>query len=276
MAFDPYHKWLGIPAAEQPPNHYRLLAVALFEDDPEVIETAADQRMALLRTFQTGEHSPLSQKLLNELSAARLCLLTPEKKSAYDGELRHRIDAAQPAPLAVPAARAIMAAPAQPWIPMAAAVDQAPMFAMRCDTISHVMRKRTRRLGPVSSSCLALVVMAAPLYIGYLLYKRSVARPAPQPQQNGQTVPELRAPPRRVGFSAFDEGAGRPNRIALETFENASQEDFIVPATAVLWPEHSRRSPHLRQIELRRAVRRAPRQRFCRLCAGMALDSFVN
>ena len=28
--FDPYHKWLGIPPEEQPPNYYRLLGVALW------------------------------------------------------------------------------------------------------------------------------------------------------------------------------------------------------------------------------------------------------
>ena len=26
-AFDPYHKWLGIPPKQQPPDHYRLLGV---------------------------------------------------------------------------------------------------------------------------------------------------------------------------------------------------------------------------------------------------------
>ena len=56
--FDPYHKWLGVPAAEQPPNCYRLLGIALFESDPDVISTAADRRMALLRTFQTGQLLP--------------------------------------------------------------------------------------------------------------------------------------------------------------------------------------------------------------------------
>ena len=30
--FDPYHKWLGIPPAEQPPKYYRLLAVNLFRN----------------------------------------------------------------------------------------------------------------------------------------------------------------------------------------------------------------------------------------------------
>jgi hypothetical protein len=46
IAFDPYHKWLGIPVNEQPANHYRLLGIAKFEDDPDVIDAAADQRMA--------------------------------------------------------------------------------------------------------------------------------------------------------------------------------------------------------------------------------------
>ena len=64
-SFNPYHKWLGIPLEEQPPHHYRLLGVELFEDDPEVIEAAADQRMAHLRTYQTGKRAALSQKLLN-------------------------------------------------------------------------------------------------------------------------------------------------------------------------------------------------------------------
>ena len=43
--FDPYHQWLGIPAAEQPPNHYRLLGVPLLESDLDVIEAAAERRV---------------------------------------------------------------------------------------------------------------------------------------------------------------------------------------------------------------------------------------
>ena len=42
MAFDPLHKWLGIPASEQPPNHYRLLGLAAYEEDRDVIDAAAD------------------------------------------------------------------------------------------------------------------------------------------------------------------------------------------------------------------------------------------
>ena len=95
-AFDPYHKWLGIPPAEQPPHHYRLLGLAVFEHDADVIEIAADQRMALLRSFHTGPHSDLSQRLLNEVAAARLCLLKPDRRERYDEVLRARLNLKQP------------------------------------------------------------------------------------------------------------------------------------------------------------------------------------
>ncbi len=86
--FDPYYHWLGIPPDEQPPNHYRLLGINRLEENREVIQNAADRQMAHLRTFQTGPRAALSQKLLNEVSAARVCLLSAEKKRAYDQQLR--------------------------------------------------------------------------------------------------------------------------------------------------------------------------------------------
>ena len=86
--FNPYHKWLGIPLNEQPPNHYRLLGITLFESDPDVIETAADRQMAHVQRYKTGQYSRTSQDLLNELSAAKLCLLVPARKAAYDETLR--------------------------------------------------------------------------------------------------------------------------------------------------------------------------------------------
>ena len=101
-AFDPYHIWLGIPPEDQPPHHYRLLAVKAFESNPDVLESAADQRMAHVRSFQTGKHAAESQKLLNELAAARLCLLSPEKRPAYDRVLKAKLAAEKPAPPAPP------------------------------------------------------------------------------------------------------------------------------------------------------------------------------
>ncbi len=90
--FDPYHEWLGIPPGEQPPHHYRLLGITPFENKPNVIENAADQRMAHLKGFQAGKHGALSQKLLNEVAAARLCLLKSEKKVDYDAKLHELLD----------------------------------------------------------------------------------------------------------------------------------------------------------------------------------------
>lgn len=86
--FDPYYKWLGIRPEEQPPNYYRLLGIAAFESDLEVISNAADQRMVHLRSYQAGQHAAASQRILNEVSAARICLLTPERKAEYDAALR--------------------------------------------------------------------------------------------------------------------------------------------------------------------------------------------
>ena len=86
--FNPYHVWLGIPPEEQPANHYRLLGLKLFESSADVIDNAADRQMAHLRTIQTGKHADLSQRLLNELAAARVSLLDPKKRAAYDQQLR--------------------------------------------------------------------------------------------------------------------------------------------------------------------------------------------
>src|SRR5204863_3101805 len=69
-SFNGYHVWLGIPVNEQPPNHYRLLGISIFETDRDVIEHAADRQMAHVRTFQSGRHGSLSQQILNELAAA--------------------------------------------------------------------------------------------------------------------------------------------------------------------------------------------------------------
>lgn len=89
--FDPYRKWLGIPPAEQPADHYRLLGVGRFEDDADTIDSAADRQMAHVRTFQAGPHSALSQQLLNEIAAARVCLLDSAKKAEYDARLRAKL-----------------------------------------------------------------------------------------------------------------------------------------------------------------------------------------
>lgn len=113
--FDPYFKWLGIRPKDQPPTHYRLLGIDLFESDLDVIEQAADRQMAHLRTFQAGPHSQQSQKLLNEVAAARIALLNADEKKRYDAALRQRLDTlARAAPAAAASLSPTPATPASP------------------------------------------------------------------------------------------------------------------------------------------------------------------
>jgi hypothetical protein len=93
--FDPYHKWLGIPADESPPNHYRLLGISLFESDLEVIENALKQRTAHLKSLAVGDHATLSQRLVNEMVHAGVCLLQPAQKQAYDIALQATLAAVE-------------------------------------------------------------------------------------------------------------------------------------------------------------------------------------
>ena len=100
--FDPYHVWLGIPPEESAggrPNHYRLLGLQPFETNPDVISNALDQRRVFLRSVQAGKRGAQSQQLLNEVSAAGVTLLDPEKKLRYDEELRKQLAPPPPAPL---------------------------------------------------------------------------------------------------------------------------------------------------------------------------------
>ena len=102
--FDAYYRWLGIRPEQQPPSHYRLLGITLFEDDPDVILDAAERQMAHVKTYQLGRHIELSQKILNELAAAKCCLFDPEEKAAYDSWLRSQSEQAPPPPAPSPVA----------------------------------------------------------------------------------------------------------------------------------------------------------------------------
>jgi formylglycine-generating enzyme required for sulfatase activity len=92
-SFDPYHKWLGIPPKDQPPHHYRLLGIDLFEDDAEVIEAAANRQMTYIQSCASGEYVAESQQLMNEITSARIALLDPKKRGGYDDKLKKKLAA---------------------------------------------------------------------------------------------------------------------------------------------------------------------------------------
>jgi hypothetical protein len=89
--FDPYYRWLAIPHKDQPANHYRLLGLELFEADTDVIRDAGARQTAHVRTYQLGQHSELSQEILNEIAAALSCLRDEKRKAAYDNFLRQEL-----------------------------------------------------------------------------------------------------------------------------------------------------------------------------------------
>ena len=85
--FDPYFEWLGIAPAEQPADYYRLLNITVFEQDTELIRDQADERMEKVRRHQNSKHSRSCQRLLNELAAAKSCLLDKKLRRIYDAKL---------------------------------------------------------------------------------------------------------------------------------------------------------------------------------------------
>lgn len=86
--FDPYYELLGIDKQQRPPDHYALLGLQPFESDPKKIDEAATERMSRMQDLANSDYVDHSQRLLNELSAARRCLLNQVQKVAYDENLR--------------------------------------------------------------------------------------------------------------------------------------------------------------------------------------------
>lgn len=197
--FDSYHVWLGIPPAEQPPNHYRLLGIRLFEDAPEVIENATDQRMAHLRTLQGGRHSAQSQKLLNEVSSAKLCLLDRSAKLRYDATLRGGAKAIRPpAPVPIP----LMPRPAAPasittGIPTTIPSESPPAPWRRSVAIERLLLQERTKAAGYHLLSRALWTIGGMVSAGALLvaiFRQPTPADVPVVVQSPQPAPSTAAP----------------------------------------------------------------------------------
>jgi hypothetical protein len=208
-AFDPYHVWLGIPPEEQPANHYRLLGLRAFESNADVIDHAADRQMAHLRSFSAGERAGIAQKLLNEVSAARVCLLDAAKRAEYDARLNAALAPAQ-APVTLPAMPPVSERAA--WKPMPIPAPAAPAAPPRAPqsvrppqpantapvAVSGTSAlRRTRRSSPV----VPIVVVGLLIVVGVIVLnamqsasddaEQETARPsvAAKPEERKPVVP---------------------------------------------------------------------------------------
>ena len=214
-SFDPYHVWLGIPPEEQPPNHYRLLGIGLFEVQVEVIDTAADRQMAHLRTFQSGKHSDLSQRLLNEVAAARLCLLNSATRPDYDERLRKRMQPRWAQPVV---AQDTATADSQQWADILASAPATPRTR-------GVTRKRKTGLGP-----LVVVAIVGVLVLAAILARRIIHRADDPAAPAEAVVPTVRSVPE--GPAAKTEPASNPPITAKPSEEAAiAKAEMPAPVT---------------------------------------------
>ncbi|MEQ8787932.1 MAG: hypothetical protein RIC55_16620 [Pirellulaceae bacterium] len=221
--FDAYYKWLAIPPEEQPPHHYRLLGLRLYEADRDVIETAADQRMAHLRKYQSGKHGSKSQVLLNEVAHAKICLMDPKKRARYDEQLRRTL------------AEQAVASPSLPAMPLDDPLADLPpdVYAPTPAAAYYQAASATpaaaypRWMWPVliSVACVALLSLGGLLgFVGILLTRRD---PNPVVAQNDPPAPDARdatgAPPAARDASnggrseVVDAGAAGPSDIEVSS-----------------------------------------------------------
>lgn len=135
--FDPYQKWLKIPAEELPPNHYALLGLPKFETELAKIDEASMRRSGYLHQMASGPNRPIVQKLLGEIATARRVLLNEATKRDYDASLRV---ASQP--------QAVEARPRTPnqQPPQPPGISQTPSLQVASNKRAKRKTRRTNRL----------------------------------------------------------------------------------------------------------------------------------
>jgi hypothetical protein len=101
--FDPYREWLGITTDLRPPNHYELFGLPLLRAEPAEVAEAFRLRVACVTPHLTGKHGAVADRVLSELAAAKVELLTPTTKRMYDAALASPKRSPLPvAPLPIP------------------------------------------------------------------------------------------------------------------------------------------------------------------------------
>lgn len=90
----PYRDWLGIETPTATPNYYELLGVPPLETDSAKIGAAFQRQTQRLTPHLSGSEADVAQRLMGELAEARMTLLTPTAKRAYDQALASRYQAA--------------------------------------------------------------------------------------------------------------------------------------------------------------------------------------
>jgi hypothetical protein len=184
-SFDPYRVWLGIPPESRPPTHYEMLAISPKEQERAVIEAAVLRQTGYVRNFQIGKYGKDDARILNEIAAAKACLLDPAKRAKYDAELKGREPAVEQR-----VAQTIAA-------PLAAAIDldQLPGTAATLPPAGARLRHPQRRLSlaprkrkPARLAWQIPVAAAAALIFVVVLFVSVRHRDGDEPREHPQTA----------------------------------------------------------------------------------------
>lgn len=98
--FNPYREWLQIQSAAATPDYYTLLDLRPLESDSAQINAGFQRQAARIAPHLSGIQGSLAQRLMSELAEARVTLLTPTARRAYDQALStaHQQAARSPQP----------------------------------------------------------------------------------------------------------------------------------------------------------------------------------
>lgn len=239
--FNPYVDWLGLKLHELPPDHYRLLGLKRFSADSQAIVAAADQRMRSVRTHQTGPRGKFTQALLNELASAKLCLLDPASKAAYDAELRSQLAAGgsgpplpPPSPPPLPAGMTIEAAESISTVEqLQAAISASEEQAKTASRGGRSSNSTTRWAAIILGVALLLAIVGGGVWAGMALVNTDPPTTAdgdPLPtDDDGEPVPPPPPPPEVIvvgqegdgGFQCSMAVAELQGGCTLESHEGA-------------------------------------------------------
>jgi len=86
--FDPYDDWLSIPKDQRPISVYAMLGITPKETDRAVIEKAASIQAELVSQYLSGPHAAIAERILKEIETAKVVVLDPVKRKAYDAQHR--------------------------------------------------------------------------------------------------------------------------------------------------------------------------------------------
>ncbi|HVA47231.1 MAG TPA: hypothetical protein VNH11_12760 [Pirellulales bacterium] len=95
---NPYRDWLGVESPSATPSYYDLLGLPPLESDTAKIAAAFQRQSQRLSPHLSGGDSDAAQRLLAELAEARMTLLTPTAKRAYDQALASRYQSSPESP----------------------------------------------------------------------------------------------------------------------------------------------------------------------------------